>query len=552
MGRLSRCVTIIAVAILPGGCAPAAKSNGTAAKPSAAELVEGVIAQESKIDAVQSIYLRFEGKWTRSSELIAENLAQRKKAHPGEEIDVAKHGELWPEMTEELELAFDQKRVRKSEHWHKASLDVRVFDGERAVNHQRAFTFPYEEYAIGSSPQRFFEHPFGDLSWLRLGTHQFWFAKNASAAKQMQANGLPRDYTFGGQADFRGRRCYVLDNPQVSRRLHVGVDDGRLYGMAEMGYPAGVDVLPVYSKAAGRAFASDAEFEPWSRALAGEERAKFWERYSVEVFPLLRPSTEWYMDDYRELAPGFWFPATQGYISTTLAAEPYVESQREFHLVEAKANEPLADSLFSIELKDGVEVTDCDYDPPLSYTQKADRTPEEWQKIVGAHEKQSDRWKKENAVRDAWVGKAAPELPKSAWVNSGPVTLTSLKGKVVVLDFWSTGCGPCRRDLAFAEESYKRALESGIVVIGVHSSGSDVDEIQNVAKEMNLSFPIVIDLPPPDEEISFGALFHELGVISIPYSFVIDQEGNVVSHGPHLGALSVLDTAYKLARESKP
>ena len=97
-----------------------------------------------------------------------------------------------------------------------------------------------------------------------------------------------------------------------------------------------------------------------------------------------------------------------------------------------------------IDLKDGVEVTDYGYDPPLAYKQKAGRTPDQWQAIIGEHTKRADQRQAEIAARDAWIGQPAPELPISAWVNSAPLALASLKGKVVVLDFWATSCGPCR------------------------------------------------------------------------------------------------------------
>ena len=58
-------------ALLPGILSVAAEPAGSQSKPSAAELVQGIIDQESKIDSVRSIYLRFEGTWTRPAEAIA-------------------------------------------------------------------------------------------------------------------------------------------------------------------------------------------------------------------------------------------------------------------------------------------------------------------------------------------------------------------------------------------------------------------------------------------------------------------------------------------------
>ena len=116
-------------------------------------------------------------------------------------------------MTEDLELAFDAKRVRKLAHWHKASWNLRVFDGQLAVAHEKYFTHPQEHYALADTPDRFFEYTFLDLSWQRVGAHPFWFEKPKFTLDQRRAlNGLPEDYTLVGREDDRGRACYVLEN----------------------------------------------------------------------------------------------------------------------------------------------------------------------------------------------------------------------------------------------------------------------------------------------------------------------------------------------------
>ncbi len=66
----------------------------------------------------------------------------------------------------------------------------------------------------------------------------------------------------------------------------------------------------------------------------------------------------------------------------------------------------------------------------------------------------------------------APEFPhirESSWLNSPPLTLASLRGKVVLLDFWSTDCWNCYRSFPWLRRVTDRFASHGLVVIGVHS-----------------------------------------------------------------------------------
>jgi thiol-disulfide isomerase/thioredoxin len=153
------------------------------------------------------------------------------------------------------------------------------------------------------------------------------------------------------------------------------------------------------------------------------------------------------------------------------------------------------------------------------------------QRLIDESQKRIAEDNEEQAAFDVLVGQPAPELPDSAWVNTTPRTLQSLKGKVVVLDFWAVWCGACRGDLPLAESIHKNSKASGIVIIGVHAA-DDKAMIEKFTEEEHLSYPILIDLPPPDPDRAFGLLSSQLRVRGIPYSFLIDQEGRIAGHGP--------------------
>ena len=62
-----------------------------------------------------------------------------------------------------------------------------------------------------------------------------------------------------------------------------------------------------------------------------------------------------------------------------------------------------------------------------------------------------------------------PELPATDWLNASPDIVDSLRGKVVLVDFWDYTCVNCIRTLPYLKEWYKRYAKDGLVIIGIHS-----------------------------------------------------------------------------------
>src|SRR6185436_20849360 len=65
--------------------------------------------------------------------------------------------------------------------------------------------------------------------------------------------------------------------------------------------------------------------------------------------------------------------------------------------------------------------------------------------------------------------RAAEIIPGGVWFNSKPLTLKELKGKVVIIAFWTYSCINCQRTLPYLKEWYKKYKDKGLVIIGVHS-----------------------------------------------------------------------------------
>jgi DNA-binding beta-propeller fold protein YncE len=144
-------------------------------------------------------------------------------------------------------------------------------------------------------------------------------------------------------------------------------------------------------------------------------------------------------------------------------------------------------------------------------------------------------------------GKPAPPLDGGvAWLNTaGPIKLADLKGKVVVLDFWTFCCINCIHtlpDLAKLEKKYDKEL----VVIGVHSAKFDTEKVtENIRKAMlryQIAHPVVNDAE--------HKIWDAYGISSWPSIVVIDPEGNYLGEANGEGNFDLLDTVIgKLVKE---
>jgi thiol-disulfide isomerase/thioredoxin len=115
-------------------------------------------------------------------------------------------------------------------------------------------------------------------------------------------------------------------------------------------------------------------------------------------------------------------------------------------------------------------------------------------------------------------GKAPPELSVQNWINGSGMKLADLKGKVVVLDFWATWCGPCIASIPHTNEMLAKYKDKGLVVIGVcHTEGAD--KMADTAKEKGIQYPIAADIE--------GKTVKAFNVDSFPDYYIIDRSGKL-------------------------
>jgi thiol-disulfide isomerase/thioredoxin len=120
-------------------------------------------------------------------------------------------------------------------------------------------------------------------------------------------------------------------------------------------------------------------------------------------------------------------------------------------------------------------------------------------------------------VRALDEGQAAPEIRLNDLAGK-PVSLSGLRGKVVIVDFWASWCGPCKQSMPVLERLSKSYRERGLVVLGVNID----DDVKTAAKflaEVPVSFVVVNDR---DKRVAKA-----YAPPTMPSSYIIDREGRV-------------------------
>ena len=110
-------------------------------------------------------------------------------------------------------------------------------------------------------------------------------------------------------------------------------------------------------------------------------------------------------------------------------------------------------------------------------------------------------------------------------LNGHPVSLEALRGRVVVLDFWASWCGPCLASLPELKRLHKDLEPAGMALIGVNLDASPEEAAQAVAR-LHIAWPQIWN-----DEADPDALANGYRIRGIPAVVVIDKHGRVFAHG---------------------
>ena len=129
------------------------------------------------------------------------------------------------------------------------------------------------------------------------------------------------------------------------------------------------------------------------------------------------------------------------------------------------------------------------------------------------------------AVKLADAGRAAPNFVGiEHWLNSGPLNIADLRGKVVLVDFWTSGCINCIRTLPYVTKLYDTYSGRGLIVVGIHSPEFPFERatsnVQTAIKRFGIKYPV-----GQDNEFATWNAYHNQ---SWPAQYIVDQSGKIV------------------------
>jgi thiol-disulfide isomerase/thioredoxin len=138
----------------------------------------------------------------------------------------------------------------------------------------------------------------------------------------------------------------------------------------------------------------------------------------------------------------------------------------------------------------------------------------------------------------------APEFEGiKAWINSAPLTMEGLRGKVVLVDFWTYTCINCLRSVPYLRRLHEKYSKAGLVIIGVHSPEfsfeKDVENVRRAVKGLDIPYPVAVD--------SGLGTWNTYANTYWPAKYIIDRNGDVAH--VHLGEGGYSDIENRIQAE---
>jgi peroxiredoxin len=253
----------------------------------------------------------------------------------------------------------------------------------------------------------------------------------------------------------------------------------------------------------------------------------------------------------REVVPGIWAPEHIEEETSTIREDGVsrLDMRRRIQVVEYRPRQISPAAAFQVAIPHGVDLIDR----PAGFSYHIDP----WWPEVGAMLGEKFGW----PLRDfsplttlgsrserKLDGQTAPRLRIASWLNTKPMDLAALRGKVVLVKFGNIRDTYDHRCETALRELYSLYHPAGLEIVSIHVPADDVDEIRHLARDYRLPYPVVIDEGKPG---SMGKTAEAFAIRGRICAFVIDHEGKIHSAGKPTGnGGGVVETLVSLLKKS--
>jgi len=124
------------------------------------------------------------------------------------------------------------------------------------------------------------------------------------------------------------------------------------------------------------------------------------------------------------------------------------------------------------------------------------------------------------------AGVKAPHFALPSVMDGSTIDVNQFKGKVVLINFFATWCGPCRTEIPELIKLQNKFGQKGFTAIGISVDQNGYKSVERFARKLNINYPVVLANAKVTKD--FG------GVSAVPTTFLVDRKGNVVKYYPGL------------------
>jgi len=136
--------------------------------------------------------------------------------------------------------------------------------------------------------------------------------------------------------------------------------------------------------------------------------------------------------------------------------------------------------------------------------------------FISCGEQKDNPSKKKATLEKPELGFSAPDFVLNDFKNK-EYRLSGLKGKVVLLNFWASWCGPCRMEMPSMEAIYQELKDKGFEILAVNLDRGGSEKGKEFVSDYQLTFPVLVD--------SHGETAQRYRVTALPTSFLLDKDG---------------------------